>query len=144
MDEQETKPKGFKFSNFKVNKKKAVDGVDFQYAPGLILTVARFSGPKVQNYIRKAQKPYKYMINNGTMDEETSRGILIKALAKFCLLGWEGLIDDDENPIVYSEQQAIKCLEEEDFFVDVLSICQSKETFQDLDEDDFEEAKGNS
>ncbi len=143
-EKEKTKPKGFKFSNFKVNKDKAENGVDFQYAPTLMLRVARFNSPKVQNYLRKKQKPFMRQINQGTMDEETSRDILRKVLARFCLLGWKGLIDDDGKAIPYSPEKAEELLRETDFLTEILEICQSRETFQDLDEDDFEEAKGNS
>ncbi len=143
MKKEDTKPKGFKFSNFKVNKDKAENGVWFEFAPGFSLKVARFNSPKVQNYMRKKQKPYLRQINKGTLDEETSRNILRKTLSKFCLLGWKGLIDDDGKEIKYSEEKAFELLAEPDFLSEVIEIVQSRETFQDLDEADLEEATGN-
>lgn len=124
--------KGFRFSNLKTNDDKENNGVWVDYASGFKIKIARMGSRRFKEFMAKAGKPHLRKIQRGNLDNDVADTMMKKAIARTILLDWEGLLDDDNQPIPFSEENALKCLEESyDFYSEVLQLCQERELFQD-------------
>lgn len=96
------------------------------------LKVARYGNKKFQRYLQRLVAPYKQIMQKGQMPEETSEKLMIQALSKHVLLGWENLTVDGES-VEYSTANAIEILSNErfkDFREIVVSMSQEADLFR--------------
>lgn len=105
--------KGFKITNFALDKRAEKEGIWIDVGAGLELRIARISSPDFEEYMRKHSRvnPTRFrplVASNTAVDEEaTMRGV-----ARYILLDWRNLQDEKDQPIVYSEATAYKLLNE--------------------------------
>lgn len=139
----------FDLSNIRTDPKKALDGVWMKLDPeGTVkLLIARANNPKFQAFLQEKAlgkgkvTPRKLREMISTVSNANS-ALMTEAIAKFILLGWEGL-KEDGNVVEYSVQEAIRVLGDPRYseFKDiVLEMAQDTEEFR---EDAIEEVAGN-
>jgi len=121
---------GFKFSEFVTDKKLEEEGVWIEYAQGFSMLVARLGNSKCQSYLRKLRKPYTRQIQKGTLSDEVAQDLLKKAISKYVLLDWKGLIEDNGKSIPYSEEKALELLSHRDFLEAVTDLAMDQELFK--------------
>ena len=95
------------------------EGVWQDFGDDLKCKIARMGNKNYQKEFQKLSKPYKKQIRRGTLNDAKAEEILIKTMAKAILLGWEGL-EEDGNPVPYSEKNAIHILTEYKDFRDLI------------------------
>jgi len=121
---------GYKFSNFKTDTRAEVEGVWVDFGSDFKVKIGRLGNPKCQEYSRRIQKPYKRQIDNETIDPEITKKLLRKALARYVLLDWKGLEEDDGKVIEYSVEKAEELLETKDFFAEIMGLSQDMDLFK--------------
>lgn len=146
VDDTKTgKGKGFRLSSLKTDVAKSEEGVWCEVGEGFEIKVARLGHPKYQAYLAKLSKPHaKQIRREGLGAAEVLREIQRKATAKYLLLDWRNLHDDEGNEIPFSEEKALEILgnpEYEEFFDIVLEHAQDVELFR---AENAEESAGNS
>jgi hypothetical protein len=122
------------FSSLRIDPKKDVEGVWFDYHKGIRLRIARHDNPKFTEAMRIMLKPHQHSIDSKTMSEETAGKITRQAVAKHILVGWENVTDDDGTPVPYSYETALTYLSDpnlRDFLNDVLTFSKHAEAFRE-------------
>lgn len=107
--------------NYRYDGNKEVDGVWFETPEGLKLKIARINNPLA------AQMTRKLGVENQRRLRRQNVGDLINELAKrvaakYILLDWKDLEDDDGVAITYSHEKALEFFMEYDEFY--LEICE--------------------
>lgn len=135
---------GYRFSNFKTDKKKETDGVDVEFGAGLTLRVARIGNPRYEAKIAELRRPHLQILRRQQDSAEKDaliQEILQKVAAETVLLGWSGLTDDKDQPIPYSKEKALELFKDApDFFEAVMDIARDVRHFRT---DSLEASKGN-
>jgi len=132
---------GFKLSELRTDVSKSEEGVWCDVGEGFAIKVARIGHPKYQAYIAKLTKPHTRQIRRQGIGAPILRDIQRKATAKYLLLDWRNLHDDDGNEIPYSETKALELLSDpqyDEFLELVLEYAQDTEIFRAEDEADAE------
>jgi hypothetical protein len=141
VDEAKVKGDGFRLSSLKVDTAKSEEGVWFPFGEDFEVKVARIGNPKYQSYITKMSKPHVRSIRRQGIASEMLKKIQRQATAKFLLLDWRGLHDDNGEEIPYSEAKALEILSNPqypEFYDIVLECAQDNEMFRSEDEADAE------
>lgn len=100
-----------KLAKFKTNQSLEQDGIWQDVADGLRIKVARIGNPRYKAYVRRMGKAQMSMARaTGDMDLDVLDALTVKALAKFVLLDWEGLEDDEGTAIPFSPEKAHELL----------------------------------
>lgn len=133
-----------KLSKFKTDKSMETEGVWVDVADGLRLKVARIGNPAYKTHIRRLGKPHVNMIRhaNQAVDLDVMDALTVKAMAANVLLDWEGLEDEDGNPIPYSVKKAEELMTDvPDFRAMVEGFASDAELFRT---EEMTDAAGNS
>lgn len=85
------------------------EGVWTKYE-GSDFRIAHVNNPKFQSYFTKLQLPHKRQIDKGTLDADTQLEIMCKAMSRYVLVGWQNVINNDEEPVPYTVDAAQKVL----------------------------------
>ena len=84
----------------------------------------------------KASKPHMRKLQTGTIDNDTADELMKRAIARTVLVDWEGLLDDNDQAIPFSPEEALKCLQEsEDFYKEIFALAGERDLFQKQDEE---------
>ena len=97
------------------------DGFALEYGDATFI-IARAGGAnkKFQSCIERKMRPYRSAINSGTMDEKTAQKLLAEAYAEAIILAWEGVTDQDDEPLEFTKENVIKVLIDlPDLFIDI-------------------------
>lgn len=97
----------------------------------LDVKVASTDSRKYTDALRVALKPYQRTLKN--MSNEQFAEIQNKIAAKYLLLDWRGLQDDEGNEILYSPEKALELLndpEMADFRELIMSLASEQELFR--------------
>jgi len=89
---------GGMYSQFSTNKELETKGITLDY--GLFrVQVARAGGSnkKFQRVYESETKPYRFMMQQGTLDDKKSEAVFHTIFAKACILGWETKTGEDEK-----------------------------------------------
>lgn len=101
-------------SAFRTNTSLETDGVWFEIQDGVKFKCRRFGGmnsQKVKAVSSKYFKPFLKQIELGTLSEEKSREITVRAFVESCLVDWTGVqVDGVDQP--FSVENAYKLLVE--------------------------------
>lgn len=132
---------GVKLSRFVTDKSKEVEGVWVDVGGGLRLKLARMGNA---NYTT-ALLGSKYFGRSSKIIGIDAKGAvedMRNAVAEHVLLGWEGLVDDNDQPILYTVDKAKEVLKETpEFYRLVLEYAEDIELYRKAAK---EEALGNS
>jgi hypothetical protein len=120
MDEK--KKKGTKLSSFKTDSRKSEEGVWTEVGAGFEIRVARLGNPKYQAELKRLGKPHLHGIRRQGLESEQLKRIQAKATARYLLLDWRGLEDDDGKTIEYSYEKALELFLDPDYneFLDIV------------------------
>lgn len=101
------------YDSFKTDVSAERDGIDLDFGDFKV-TIARSGGAnkKYEQLVRRKLDRYKRAIQFDALPEETARRVLIECYAEAVVLGWEGVLDENELPIPYSVENAIKLFTE--------------------------------
>ena len=91
---------------------------DFQ---GSKFLIAHISNMKFQRALARLQQPYRRKIENGTMDPQTSKDILCKAMSEAILLDWSGVKSKAGDPVTYNPVAGQTALSKNPEFRDFVS-----------------------
>ena len=73
-----------------------------------IMARAGGTNEKFQRLMERKMRPYRSAVNSGTMQEETSKKILIQAYAETIILAWENVTDAEGNDLPFSVENVVK------------------------------------
>lgn len=112
----------------------------FPYSEGVRFLLKYAGGKKYNDAAANISRPHRRAVERG--DVRVQREISARTLAWHSMMGWDGIEDDDGNPIPFTHEVAFQALMEHDqLFVDVGRIATEVSNFQDTDDEDTE---GNS
>lgn len=98
--------------DFKTNTELETDGVWFEIKDGVKFKCRRFGGmnsQKVKAVSSKYFKPFLKQIELGTLSDEKSREITVRAFVESCLVDWQG-VEVDGALLPFSIENAYKLL----------------------------------
>lgn len=125
-------------TDFDVNDDLSVNGTWVPVGKDAKLLIARINNEKYRDFIKKKTKPYRSAIRAGQLDETLMTEIVVEALARTILLGWEGLTEKGEA-LVYSVSKAEDLLRRKEQFRDlVTSLANDASLFQEAEVEDSE------
>lgn len=134
-DKEGKKPGGFRFSKLKTDENLENEGTWVDYESTFRVKIARIGCRRYKEYMMKAGKPHMRSLKRGEIDNDLADDILRKAIAETILLDWEGLYDDNDNPIPFSKENALTCLNEStDFYLEIFAMAQDRENFKIKDQ----------
>lgn len=105
----------YKSSQTDVNKER--NGVPLHYGMNskgedIVFTVAREGGRNVQ-YQKVAEhifKPYRRQIQHNQIDPEVLEKLLAEVYSKTVVKGWQGVEDENDEPLDFTEANVLKLL----------------------------------
>ena len=130
-----------KLNKFMSDSKLAIEGIWEDIGEGLRVRVARMNNPKYREYMRKMARNQARTFRRVGGGIDDIFDIQQRAVARFVLLEWDGLEDDDGNVIAYSEEEALKIFKRcPDFYDMIIEIGSDADLFRRHEQED---AKGN-
>lgn len=95
---------------FKTSSTLERDGVDFALDEKTSFRVRRFNSQnhRVKAAMASYYKPYARQVELGTLPQEKSTEITMKLFIDVCLVSWEGVEDENEQPIECNKENALK------------------------------------
>ena len=107
---------------FKVDPKAEVEGVWVPVGGGIRIRLARAGNPKFREGFEALVRARKASLRLGALPREELEDIGREVMAKYIILGWENVTEEDEKtPIPYSEENAKRLLKEYPVFADLIS-----------------------
>lgn len=97
-------------SAVRIDTKKEVDGVEFDYFEDIKLKVARFDNPAFTKFMRASLKPHQQALRDDQLSEAVAERIYHEGLAKHVLVGWSGITDSEGNAVPYTPEKALEYL----------------------------------
>jgi len=103
---------GLKLSKFKVDPRLETEGIWVEVDSGLALRLARITAPAYEAFLRKklravatGARGVRTMLQLESTHNEDA--VVMEGIARFILLDWRGLLDDDGVAIPYSPENAL-------------------------------------
>lgn len=95
---------------FKTSRELEVEGRRFEIDDSTFFQIRRYfaGNPKIKESLTAHYKPYAKQVDMGTMLPEKMREIEIKVFVETCVITWEGILDENGQPIPFSQDNAIK------------------------------------
>lgn len=72
--------------------------------------IAHISNIRFQRLLAKYQQPHRQKIERGSLDPQTSKDLLCRAMSEGILLDWENVVDGENKPVTYSPQSGFVAL----------------------------------
>ena len=97
-------------------------GFALEYGDAVFI-IARAGGANesYQRFVEHKMRPHRTSVNAGTMAESTSRKILIEAYSEKIILAWDGVTDENDEPLEFSKENVVKVLTDlPDLFEDIV------------------------
>lgn len=101
------------FKQFKTNGNLEISGVDLNYGDNdsgnpILIKVARAGGANknFQRVLQELSRPHKRAIATDSINPDVSEAIMRKVYARTVVLGWEGVEDEQGNPIPFNVENA--------------------------------------
>jgi hypothetical protein len=96
---------------FASDEKSETEGVWFELTDGVSFKVKRFGGSnstKIKYLQQKYLKPYARQIDKGLMDDKKERQLYVKIFVEACMVDWKGVVDDNNDEVLYSQENALE------------------------------------
>ena len=99
------------YKKFATNPDKEKDGIWVNYDDARFL-IARAGGANTRFQVTLSSKirPYKKQIASQTLSDEESAKIMVEVFVEGVLRGWENVEDENDNPLEFTRENAIKLL----------------------------------
>lgn len=123
----------FQLKKFEPDPQLAIDGRWMEYAAGFRVKVAYWGNPKFEEYVIALTKPHQRQIALDSLDDETNRKIMAKAISRHILLSWEGLADDEDETkdVPYTREKAEELLAaNREFMKTIISMAKDFKAFR--------------
>lgn len=137
-----------KLSSLKSDPKQDLEGIDMPYDGGVVWKVARWGNPRFNSCIQKTllslSPPERRRISEKLDEGDMSADFMREAVARFILVGWSNLDDDDGNPIPYTYDQSLKICVEPEYDIVFQEICNFARDVSKYRQTAVEEIAGNS
>lgn len=98
---------------YETNSDFELNGIDLVVSDGVSFRVKRFGGKnaaQVKKLSAKYYSPYAKAIENKTLPESKEREIYVKIFVESCVVGWNGVKDDEGKDIEFSLSNAFDLL----------------------------------
>lgn len=107
------------------------EGVWVEIGERARILVARAGNPKHEKLVRELRKPHERRFRDGKLPDDLATKLAVEAIARTILLGWEGLEDENGEPMPYSVEKARELLTElKDFRTEVAEIATEAEMYR--------------
>jgi len=108
------------------------EGAWVELGDDIRVRIIRAKSARSRKVLRALQKPYENMTRSGReLPEEVSQKIAREWAASAIVLDWEGVTDEDGNPLAFSRESAIQVFDAfPDFLDEVVTFSQLAETFR--------------
>lgn len=104
------------YKTFAANSDKEESGVEVEIGKDAYITVARSGNKKYSRMLTKAFESNKYTLDRkDAAADAKAEAIIIDIMAKTILLGWRGLLDQDDKDMPYTFEKAKEMLAIKDF-----------------------------
>jgi hypothetical protein len=141
-----------KLSSLKVNSTRAQQGAWVDQIPGmgdLRLHVRGFTNTDYAAFMAKevASVPRDQREGgrrDGALLPKYRDAILVRGMLEHILVDWDGLTDEDEQPVAYSKEQAMTLLADPDFRPFRDAVAWAAGEVEEMESDRVESAVGNS
>jgi hypothetical protein len=96
---------------FGTDKKSEIEGTWIDIGKGVRIKVARIGNPENSKLAQKLWRPYRAAHRANSLPDEVADELMIEAIARTILVGWEG-VEADGKPLPYSYENAKALLSE--------------------------------
>lgn len=117
---------------FKTDKSVEKEGIWVDYAEDGRFKVARIGGSnkRFNKVYTRLTRPHRKQMEHGMLSDKVGEEILRKAFVDGCLLGWEGITDEEGNPLAYNKENALALFEQlPELLADLVDVARSREGF---------------
>jgi len=129
--------------NYATDPTKEVEGARVQVDKDTTLIIARFNNPPFVKMQARLTEPYVKAQGRKGVSTEQAATILTKCMAKFILLGWEGL-KLDGRVVDFSPDMALELLEDERLSTFKEVVLMESQNMENFRIEKFEDDLGNS
>ena len=125
------------FKTFAANADKEQSGVEVEVGPDAYITVARANNKRYAKLLTKAWEANKYTLDRkDKAANDKAEELIIDIMSKTILLGWRGMLDENDQPLPYSQEAARKMLAIPDFRQLVSKQADDFENFRQVTEEE--------
>lgn len=100
-----------RFSSLAVDSTKAVEGVWIPWLRGVRLRIARLGNRAHREFLTSEFQRIRAELGR-VANEKESENIEIRALATHVLKDWDGLVDDNDQPLTYTVELGVEMLQD--------------------------------
>ncbi len=114
------------FKSYATDPKLEIEGVPSDFGGGVNLLIARMHNPRYTRMMTAQLETYKHTLEARDSDEqikasdERSDKIMADVMSKSVILGWDGPVEYDGQPLPYNVENAAKLLAMKDFRAEVV------------------------
>lgn len=119
------------------NDLEAGAGVDLQYS-GFSIKIHRAGGAnkKYKQVLDQKMAPHRLAFDQGTIEEEVAKRVLVETYAEAIIIGWKGVTDRSGKIMKYSTSNCVKLLTDlPELFKDIQKQANSLSVFLDQGEE---------
>lgn len=118
-------------AEYGVNRESAENGKWFEMGEWRI-KLRRLQSKASQKARAEAERPFARAIQMNKLTDGQRIHLLHEQLAHGVVVDWEGILDDDDKPLKYDPQRAIKLFEQyEDLVIDIVNLSKEMDGFKD-------------
>lgn len=118
------------FKQFATDESAEVNGVNVPYGDATFL-VGRLGNSKYSKKLSSlVERNQRLLDAKDDAAEAFSEKLVIEALAETVLLGWEGVDDENDEPMPYSVENAKKVLAMKDFRREIMKMAENMEAYK--------------
>lgn len=126
-----------RLSALETDKTRENEGVWTTLPNGVRLKVGRSGSERWKEEYAKIHREGTRGYRQGKVPDELLEKVVMEAMARTILLGWENIEDDDGQPIPYSLENARKLLAVREIRDDVTALSQENELFRAVQIEDI-------
>lgn len=97
-----------KITEIMTDMEKVENGVWVDYAAGIKLCIASINSSQYKKYRSRLLKPYLRQVRSKAMTADEILDVLKPAAAKYLLIDWQNIEDEEGNTIQYSPDKALE------------------------------------
>lgn len=119
------------YKQFKTDEKLEKEGIELNY-DGVIFRIARagMNNLPYQRAMERLTKPYRRAIQNNQMSGDKLLDIIKQVYAETIILGWEGVKDENDQPLEFNKENCLKVLRDlPELFLDIKSQAENHTLF---------------
>jgi hypothetical protein len=122
-----------KLSVIAVDATKSIDGIFVPYYSDIELKIARLNNPKYEKFLQKLIEPHIREIRANNFDRDKRLDLAKQAAAKYLLVDWKNIEDENGKKIPYSPEKALELFRDSkfvDLYNFVIEVANSAEFYR--------------